>query len=128
MNSEYFCHKSSGKIFGIEKWWMFLACDEGIVDFYHWLAIRNGIEVVKGSMRGAHISFVKGEKPINLDYWETIRGQEVEFYYSNVIRYDNDFHVWIDVELDPFNKIRNDLGLPDYKSFHITLGRLKYFI
>lgn len=126
MNNEYFCHQSSGTIFEADNWWLFLACDDGIVDFYHWLAVRNGVDILKGSMRGAHISFVKGEVPPNINKWKEIQGKSVDFYYSNVVRYDNDFHAWVDVELDPFNKIRNELGLPNYKSFHITLGRLKY--
>jgi len=121
----YFCHTSSGRIV-IDNDWMFLYCDQEIVNYYHWLTCRYGISTLKSSRRGAHISFVKRETVTNKQLWRALMGTTVEFKYSNMVRWDNNYHVWVDVELAPFNKIRNNLGLPDYRSFHITIGQLKY--
>lgn len=123
---KYHCHKSWGYVMQPEDWWLMLAIDAGLVSFYHWLSLRHGLEVAKGSKSGPHISLVKGHRPPKAENWRKWLNKKINFEYSNVIRYDNDLHVWLDVEPAPFNELREDLGLKPFKSFHITLGRLKY--
>lgn len=133
---EYFCHKSKGRLFiaeprakdrGNRKWWLLMKCDPGIINFYSWLAERNGWELVKGSRWGPHISVVCGERPKNKDLWNKLPGKLCEFKYSVNQRHDGHF-IWLDVQSDDLEKIRKDLGLSrkPYFSFHLTLGRFRH--
>ncbi len=133
---EYFCHKSRGKLFvaeprvkdkGNRKWWLLLKCDPEIINFYSWLSVRNGWEIVKGSRWGPHISVVSGEKPKNMWHWNRLPGKSCEFRYSIHQRHDDHF-IWLDVQSDELERIRNNLGLPSkpYFSFHLTLGRFRH--
>jgi hypothetical protein len=123
---EYFCHRSFGTLdYEIEgdQYWGFLLCDKGIMDYYAWLARRNGITLNKGSSRGAHVTFVRDEKPT--DNWGKHQG-EVEFNYAFALRSDNGYHVWLDVWCPRLHEIRTDMGLVQKSkmSFHLTIGRL----
>lgn len=133
----YFCHSSKGRLFvadprakdqGDRKWWMLLSADPGIVDFYNWLCIRHGWEMLKGSRYGPHISVVSGEKPKYIEVWNQLPNTYHNFEYSNEIRTDGDF-VWVDVRSNELEQVRTELGLParPYFSFHLTIGRLKFF-
>lgn len=122
----YFCHSASGKIFDDSGWWLFCSVEWGIIDFYGWLARRYGMNLVKGSWSGPHVSIVRGEEPVDKNLWRRLQKVEVPFQYSNQIR-ANDGHIWLDVEPTHFNEIRRELGLPSRRGFHITLGRFKWF-
>jgi hypothetical protein len=136
--SKYFCHKSKGILFiadprakdkGNRKWWLLLKCDPEIINFYHWLAIRNGWEIVKGSRWGPHISVVTGEKPKDMQLWQTLPGKLCNFKYSINHRIERQF-IWIDVQSDDLEKVRMDLGLKPkpFFSFHLTIGRFKHMM
>lgn len=104
-----------------------MKCDPGIINFYSWLALRNGWEVVKGSRWGPHISVVAGERPKNKELWNALPGKICEFRYS--VNHRNDDHfIWLDVQSDDLEKIRKDLGLSrkPFFSFHLTLGRFRH--
>lgn len=134
MNPEYFPHLSEGlivydlckdnpKLFA--PWWAFVVCDQGIIDFYSWLSLKWGKPLAPSKAYGPHISWCKGEEPLNKDFWG--KEEKVEFHYSNIIRYDNNCHAWIDVWCPYLHELRKKLGLPPKAnmSFHITLGRMK---
>ena len=133
---EYFCHKSRGRLFiadprakdrGNRKFWLLMRCDPGIVNLYSWLAIRNGWEILKGSRWGPHVSVVCGERPKGRKLWDSLNGRTCWYNYSVNTRNDNEF-VWLDVQSDDLEQIREDLGLrrKPYFSFHLTVGRLKF--
>lgn len=113
-----------------EPWWAILVCDPGIIEFYAWLSRRHGRPITINQLWGPHVSFVKGERPPNLDLWGKDRGL-INFHYTNTIRYDNGCHAWLDVECERLHEIRAELGLPIYPhdkkdrrmSLHLTLGR-----
>ena len=122
---EYFQHISSGRFFDQADWWLFISADAGLIDFYQWLCIRYGLHVVKGSRAGPHISIARHERPRNVLFWKQLLGKEIYFRYSNQIRW-NDEHIWVDVEPEPINQIRVCLGLPLYRSYHMTVGRFRH--
>lgn len=133
---EYFFHKSRGRLFiadprtkdrGNRKFWLLMRCDPGIVNLYSWLATRYGWEILKGSRWGPHISVVSGERPKNRQLWDSLDGRPCWYRYSSNIRTDDEF-VWVDVQSNELEDIREDLGLrrKPYFSFHLTIGRLKF--
>lgn len=94
------------------------------MDYYAYLASRNGVIIQKGSSRGSHVTFIRGEPKVN-DLWGKRTG-DVDFLYAHVLRSDNGRHVWLDVLCPGIHEIRNELGLPPKTnmSFHLTIGRL----
>ena len=136
MNKKYYPHyyfygkivydlrKNDPKLF--EPWWAFVLCDPGIVRFYSWLLLKHGVPLERTAAWGTHISWAKGEEPTNKHLWGR-KLPRIKFYYSNIIRYDNGRHAWLDVWCPKLHEMREELGLPNrkYWNFHITLGRLK---
>ena len=104
--------------------------DDDIVDLYCWLSKRRGIFVRKNYLWGAHASTIKGEEPVqNKHLWGTDFG-DIEFHYTNIVRYDNGCHAWLDVYCERLGEIRELFGLPNINSigehpkhYHMTLGR-----
>ena len=135
MHPPYFVHESTGRVqydpgLGTtvsEPWWAILLCDGGIVDFYSWLLKRYGIALHKGSTFGPHVTFVRAAEPPNKDAWGIDPGP-VTFRYTNVVRWDNGRHAWLDVWSPQLAEIRARLGFdtPQKVSFHLTLGRLAF--
>jgi hypothetical protein len=123
----YFSFTTSGRIFQAPDWWLFLSCEHDLIDYYRWFCCRYGLNVLKSSKSGPHVSLVRGERPTNHAEWKRMLGQNFEFKYSNQIRY-NDEHVWLDVEPKVVNQIRIKLGLPTYPSYHVTLGRFRHMV
>jgi hypothetical protein len=130
---DYYCFSSNGKITYdpkkgkvFEPWWAILECDNEILRYYKWLLLKEGIEIQKGSLWGAHITWIRGEEPHNKSFWGKYDGIEIEFRYSNFLRYDNGRHVWLDVYCPKFNEMREELGLQPLRSMslHLTIGRL----
>ena len=117
----YDLRKHDPKMF--EPWWGFHMVDKGIIDFYSWLSLRDGKPLDRSMAWGPHISFIKGEEPINKELWGKRR--RIKFQYSNIIRYDNGLHAWLDVWCPELHALRAEMGLPQKKhyNFHITLGR-----
>ena len=136
-NAEYYCHRSTGTLMyepgkGTKHyvpWWAIVRTDPGIIDLYCWLSRRYGKPITQNKLWGPHISGIKGEEPKNMDAWGKDFG-EIEFWYSNVIRYDNGMHAWLDIWSPMLHDIREQLGLPAKigfgghpRHFHMTLGR-----
>jgi hypothetical protein len=141
-NPNYHVHKAKGNLvydYGVgtklfEPWWAIIFTDQGIIDYYAWLCKRSGISLNKGSYYGAHISFIRGEKPVNNEYWGIDSG-EIEFWYAHTVRFDNNRHAWLDVWCDQLVDIRIKLGLTPKPNrlfngewvpsgYHLTIGRL----
>ena len=127
----YYCYQSTGTLLYTTEpigrwggWWVSLQCDWGIVSYYAWLLKRHGIPIHKGAISKAHISFVKGEKPANMEKWGHDYGP-IDFYYSHVVNYNDRGHVWLDVWCPVLQEIRKDLGLPPFKGTnrHLTIGK-----
>ncbi|HEY1188483.1 MAG TPA: hypothetical protein VGE74_12600 [Gemmata sp.] len=135
MDASYFRHESTGCVQydpgtgtrAFEPWWLILVCDRGIVDYYAWLLLRYGIEIHKGSTFGPHISVVKGVEPPAREAWGFDPGP-ITFRYTNVVRWDNGRHAWLDVWAPELARLRAGLGFstPEKVSFHLTLGRLVF--
>lgn len=130
---DYYCFFSSGTITYdpkkgkyFEPWWAILECDPEILKYYKWLLLKEGIAIQKGSLWGAHITWIRGEEPLNKSVWGKYEALEIEFRYSNSLRYDNGRHVWLDVYCPKFNEMRKELGLMPLRqmSLHLTIGRL----
>ena len=82
-----------------------------------------------------HISVVRKETPINLDFWGKYHNKTIEFEYSNYI-YNGEVYYWLNAFSTKLEDIRLELGLPvsspytrppgEYKKcFHCTIGNLK---
>lgn len=129
-NRSYFTHYSVGHL--IWKWgegtkhyqpyWSLVICDQDIVDYYVWHCKKRGMPIMKNTLYGSHISFLKGEKPNNFDVYG--KDIDIPFWYSDNIRTDNDFHAWLDIWSDELADLRQKLGLSLKYSYHLTLGRL----
>jgi hypothetical protein len=134
MDADYYCHCSTGTVLydpglgtrHFEPWYALLECDQGIVDYLCWHLLRWGVELHKGSRWGAHVTFVRGEQPGKADAWGLPAGEEVAFHYSNIIRWSNGRHAWVDVWCPRLNELRAALGLAAKATarYHLTLGRL----
>ncbi|MBY0461122.1 MAG: hypothetical protein K2V38_27690 [Gemmataceae bacterium] len=135
MDPVYFPHESVGRVQfdpglntrAFEPWWVLLTCDPGIVDYYAWLLRRHGVAIHKGSAFGPHVSVVKGEEPPEKGAWGVDPGP-LAFRYSNVVRWDNGRHAWLDVWSPDLADLRARLGFggPPKMSFHLTLGRMVF--
>ena len=130
---DYYPHSSTGiieydpkKEKASEPFWGIVQCDSEILKYYRWLLLRRGIDIHKGSLWGAHITWNRGEEPPHKSLWSKYEGAAVEFRYSNYLRWDNGQHVWLDVYCTILNQIRIELGLEPLPqmSFHLTVGRL----
>ena len=131
MDATYFIRRSTGLLrFDPKKgtkhfdpWWALLECDEGIVGFYAWLLKSYGIASYPNKLWGPHISVIKGD-PAN-DLWGCREGEEVDFWYTDNIRWDNGKHAWLDCYSERMSEIRVEMGLPPKAHFHLTIGLLR---
>lgn len=82
-----------------------------------------------------HISVVRHEHAVNMDFWGRYEGQFVEFEYDPYIHHGK-VYWWLNVFSTRLEEIRVELGLPvssEYtrppdgydKVFHMTLGNHK---
>jgi hypothetical protein len=108
--------------------------DPGIVDYYRAL-IPPWYPKLNRQMYAPHISVVRRETPPNMDVWGKYEGENVEFFYSNVV-HSGTVYWWLNVFCKRLEEIRLELGLPvdsPYtlppegfdKCFHMTLGNCK---
>lgn len=110
-----------------------LDVDQGISDYYRAM-LPKWVRTNK-QMYPAHISVVRKETPPNMEFWRKYDGEEIEFKYSNVIRW-SEIYYWLDAWCERLEQIRVELGLPvdsPYtkapigfaKTFHVTIGNTK---
>lgn len=107
--------------------------DQGISDYYRslipkWIAVQP-------QMYPAHVSVVRKETPINVEYWGRYEGEEIAFVYENIVR-SGKVYFWLNVFCKRLEVVRLELGLPvrsEYtippegftKCFHCTIGNQK---
>lgn len=138
MNRDWYCHRAEGTLQfdpGVgtkwfKPWWLLLKCDEEIVRYYKWLLLKWGFPVQHNALWGAHISVVKGEKPIDeaMSCWGPLfEGLEIEFYHTHFVRGENNCHWWIDVYSEELSRFRQLLGLEAKERYHLTIGRIDCF-
>lgn len=127
-----YLHKSTG----ILKYYpnkLIVEIDQEISNYYRKL-IPKWIKTNK-QMYQAHISVVRNEIPPNMQYWDKYEGNEIEFYYENIVRFGT-VYCWLNVFSTRLEEIRIELGLPVSsmytlppegftKCFHATLGNFK---
>ncbi len=127
LNSSGYLHCDSSQGFKLH-----VEIDEDLVNYYRSL-LPKSIKLNK-TRYAPHISVVREEVPLDLEYLESLEGRLIEFGYDNVI-YNDDVYYWLPVVAPELKKIRNNLGLPatsrltyspdGQHEFHITLGNLK---
>ena len=137
-------------------WWAVVELDRSITDYYRWWANRHinplrydafdrqkqswaqlkdkRFDLLEPSW-GAHMSIIRGEKPreAKMDLWKKYHGKQVEFKYSNNVRYSGDtsdvgdkngVYWFVDATCDVGKTIRDELGFASNWAFHITIGRV----
>lgn len=109
-----------------DPWWALLECDDEIARYYAWQLKRRGVEVYPNDkgLWGTHVSVLKGEAPPITQPWGKYEGYEIEFHYTQLIRFDNGKHAWVDVYSEDLSKIREELGFGPKYWYHLTVGRL----
>ena len=134
---------STGKT-RIDPWWMIVSCGVGIVKYYQNLIINSQtIEdsskrvfsakedwVVKRKFKmtesawGAHISSIRGEEPLNKQFWNKYNNKTIEFFYNPEQLQSNGYNWCIPVESEKLQEIRVELGLMNFPTipFHLTIG------
>ena len=91
--------------------------------------------ILNGQRYKPHISIVRKETPVNLQFWGKYQNCPIEFEYSNNI-YNGEIYYWLNAFSQKLEEIRLELGLPvsspytrppgEYKKcFHITIGNIK---
>ena len=107
--------------------------DPGIVSYYRSL-IPKYVHLNPQAF-APHISVVRRETPVNMDFWGKYEGEEVKFAYGNVVHHGKVYY-WLNAFSERLEEIRLELGLPvstEYtrppdsytKVFHITIGNTK---
>ena len=132
MDTAYFRHKAVGRLQydprkntkHYEPWWALLMCDPELPKLYAWYLKTYGIDTETNNLWGSHISVIKGQEPKNKELWGK-RNIYVDFWHTNIIRWDNNKHAWLDCSSPDMSAIRESLGLTPKCFFHLTIGRLK---
>lgn len=112
---------------------LILRIDRGIYLYYR--SFIPNLHTVNGQRHPPHISVVRNQIPPNLQFWGKYEGEEVEFYYENIVRQD-DLYLWLDCYSARLEDIRIELGLPLYnmtreprqgflQRWHTTIGNIK---
>lgn len=121
------------------NWWCIIDVDNAIADYYRNLtniSVVNPFRQPKCDLNlpswGAHVSVIRGEKP-KKDYehlWKKYHGLEVEFEYSNQVRYSSvkknhltGGYWFVEVRCSLAKQIRDEFNIPSNWLFHITIGR-----
>jgi hypothetical protein len=103
--------------------------NKDLTAYYRWL-VGNRVILLKPSF-GSHITVCKG-----IDEAKKYQNERVEFEYSHLVRISGDTtgqdrpdsYYFLDVWCPRLIDIREDLGLPTYFKFHLTIGRLHYLL
>lgn len=110
-----------------------LEVDPGIVAFYRSLIPK--YIIINPQKYTPHISVVRHEYSINMEYWGKYENEQIEFEYSNYV-HNGTVYWWLNAFSARLEEIRVELGLyihdkftqpPEgyLKTFHITLGNTK---
>jgi len=106
-------------------WWLIAESDIGIIEYYRAQTMKQYKIRLDPPGYGSHVSIVRGEEPINKEFWHTLNGREVQFRYTHLV-YTNGFHWWLNVLCPEYDEIRVQLGFPpEGRSLHLTVGRVR---
>ena len=122
------------RYFKKEGYKLIVEVDQELSDYYRSLIPR--YKDVNHQRYGAHISVVRREIPVNLEFWGKYEGQEVEFVYDSEVKWGRVYY-WLNTFSEKLEKVRTELGLPvstEYtrppegfvKCFHMTLANVKH--
>jgi len=129
--------KSSGYLHydkdNLLRYKLVLSVDQEIIRYYRYL-LPNSF-ALNSQMYDGHISVVRKEVPLNMEFWGKYENELVEFEYSHAMR-NGAIYFWIDVFSKRLEEIREELGLPicspyilppeGYRHcFHATIGNIK---
>ena len=126
--------KSVGRlIYSDNPYKLIVEVDQGISDFYYSLIPKS--HRVQKQMYSAHISTIRNEIPINIQFWNKYQNKLVEFEYESFI-YNDETYYWLNAYSKELENIRIELGLketseftrsPDgLHKFHITIANTKH--
>lgn len=112
---------------------LIVEADQGVSDFYR--ALIPKWYVIQPQKYRAHISVVRKEVPLHMEFWGRHEGQEIEFWYDSEIKHGG-LYWWLDCYSARLEEIRLELGLtlssrfepplaPFRKRFHLTLANSK---
>lgn len=108
---------------------LILEADQGISDFYRALIPR--YLHIQQQMYRAHISVVRWENPIKLEFWGKHQNELITFQYDSYV-YNDQTYYWLNVSCPRLEQIRMELGLSpsrfvdeNMKLFHLTIGNIK---
>lgn len=107
--------------------------DQAIMDYYR--DLLPPWKKANPQKYGAHVSVVRKETPVNLEFWGRYEGEEIEFNYPGQVFFGT-VYCWLNVFCTRLEEVRTELGLSvsaEYtrppegflKCFHLTLGNYK---
>jgi len=109
----------------IGKWWLIIQCCPDLGRYYREMVNRyyRGSFKVQRPAWDAHISVIRGEEPSCPELWNTLAGQEIEFWYEDALL-TNDRYYWMKVDCPAALDAREQLGLPRQPllELHLTVG------
>ena len=118
-------HEGYGYIKTVDDWWMYIAVDESIGEYYRYMLNKKHVAHFQCSKPkwGTHISIVRGEKIENLILWKEIFGKYITFKYEDITLTGGKsfcLNVYCEEALD----LRKALGLTRNPiiNLHITYG------
>lgn len=109
-------------------WWLILECCPDLARYYRNLfnSYNRARFLIGDSAWGSHISIIRGEYPSLISQWRSRENEEVEFFYTPIIRTDDyGIYYWLDIQCVQLEDIREIYGLPKIPKydFHLTIGR-----
>ena len=141
--------KGSGKLIydpyrpGLKKkteLWSIIDVDKELTRYFRYWANKNPVYFkmkfldLKQPSWNAHISLTRGEqlKPEVQHLWKKYHGERLDFEYDIDIRRGGDRgpsgassnYFFVDVYCPRADEIRNELKLPYFPRYHLTIGRL----
>lgn len=107
--------------------------DPGIAKFYRAMIPKS--RIAKPQMYAPHVSVVRKEIPVNLDYWGLHDLKHIELYYDPYV-FESDVYYWLNFYSHELEHIREELGLANKKwdidpaegynkCFHMTIANRK---
>lgn len=107
--------------------------DQQLSDYY-FTTIPRSVRVRK-QLHTAHISVVRNEMPLNLEYWGKYEGHIIVVYYEHYLHNDETYW-WLNAFSEELERIRTELGLENSsrwtrppsgfnKCFHTTIANTK---
>jgi len=101
--------------------------DPNIAKYYRWWVDKQLHLKLQNTAWLPHITVFDGKTPLSKEQmalWNKHQHERIHFEYNNEIEQHWKFWV-LPVESKRLKEIRQELGLPTNKNFHITIGRME---